>query len=980
MYFITPGAVLKASNLLKLSQLQKGDVIFKEGDKSDYFYGIIKGSIGIKIKIPIFDENKKIIGYDELVKVHLKEGECFGEMGLINNCPRTATAFADTETFLFIVDTELFNTYFKKHLTQGELAKKKFIITHLNPSESPNTLTFDKFYKALGTKFFMKGEVIFTNNDFAEKIFLIFKGECCIVKEDKKTKQQINVLKCSIGDVCGLEALEYHPTKNKCKYNNTLVSSSLNTIIIFCYYNKIMKNKDTIEYLRSMETRKEQLIHFFYDERKIILEKKKKILGMEKVKDETAENTKLINSIQKANKFKLDDDKADFRSNLFKNFDITSSNFNQISISMNNNNKYNGISPYYSSNPHQKNEYSQNSNSNNNPRFNRNAHLNNTTKEGSIFNSIANKNLMFSNSRYTSEDVKEEEFSFKDKKVFLTSLGKLKEEETSCKSQFNSQENIICKKKNLVLKKAKNLTKQTTTQHNQKISIIEKCFVGLKDKSKSKGKSSAINNNQQSQQYPTSCQKNEIKPCIKLQITPDKGGIEFSSPKNTCFNKTSGLFGKFFTPKTQRNQRNSNQINQMLSGNEQSKNGFYDAVNSKDSINQIIIINQPVIESCFKTSENNNIRGPNNENGGIKITDKNHDSGESLAVYSEEGNQNKVREVAFKLDSVEKAKFAPPRKVRKSHSHTNLRRPSELNALERNFLDFTMLKENTYRYKLKKLKKNTLSKLKTETQGLNNICNYSSNNDSFQQNSLDNKINKIGNNGYNNGIILINNNTNTDIAKDCFQVENTARFNKALIKDTNSTHNNKQPVIKSCILSKQGINTSISNQINEFNSSKHKNITQLFTFNNKFSISNSQQTVLSTEGAEGLVASKFSTINNIDNNDENNFNNTRNRIKNDNKNIIITENTSNQGEISNKRSKLESPSKKQLLSSQDCCVKGKLTYGEMYFQKILRKCQKFNSLKSKIFIDSGSFNLPMMTFVNKSEKDLLPTIYPHKQK
>ena len=85
---------------------QKGEVIFFEGDHADCMYDIETGSVGIFI-----DYNTK----QEKQLTTLYEKRIFGEMGLLEGKPRSATAVAlQDNTQLTVVSEETFADYFRK--------------------------------------------------------------------------------------------------------------------------------------------------------------------------------------------------------------------------------------------------------------------------------------------------------------------------------------------------------------------------------------------------------------------------------------------------------------------------------------------------------------------------------------------------------------------------------------------------------------------------------------------------------------------------------------------------------------------------------------------------------------------------------------------------------------------------------------------------------------------------------------------------
>ena len=85
-------------------QYAAGDVIFAEGDASAEMYGVVSGSVELR--------------KDGLPVVSVAAGGTFGEMGIIDNAPRSLTAVAaeasevaviDERTFLFLVqETPMF--------------------------------------------------------------------------------------------------------------------------------------------------------------------------------------------------------------------------------------------------------------------------------------------------------------------------------------------------------------------------------------------------------------------------------------------------------------------------------------------------------------------------------------------------------------------------------------------------------------------------------------------------------------------------------------------------------------------------------------------------------------------------------------------------------------------------------------------------------------------------------------------------------
>lgn len=86
-------------------RFKKGDIIFREGDFQMNMYDIRFGSVGVYINYGT-PEQKEL--------ATLGEGDFFGEMGLVEARPRSATIVALEETITDIITQENFGVYFKE--------------------------------------------------------------------------------------------------------------------------------------------------------------------------------------------------------------------------------------------------------------------------------------------------------------------------------------------------------------------------------------------------------------------------------------------------------------------------------------------------------------------------------------------------------------------------------------------------------------------------------------------------------------------------------------------------------------------------------------------------------------------------------------------------------------------------------------------------------------------------------------------------
>ncbi|KIL96787.1 cAMP-dependent Kef-type K+ transport system [Paramagnetospirillum magnetotacticum MS-1] len=88
--------IAEIAGLLKLSRAIKGEVLMREGDTGECMYFIVSGQVEVKGKAGTFI---------------LKNGDFFGEIALIERCPRTATVKAVSRCQLLILDARDFHKF-----------------------------------------------------------------------------------------------------------------------------------------------------------------------------------------------------------------------------------------------------------------------------------------------------------------------------------------------------------------------------------------------------------------------------------------------------------------------------------------------------------------------------------------------------------------------------------------------------------------------------------------------------------------------------------------------------------------------------------------------------------------------------------------------------------------------------------------------------------------------------------------------------
>ena len=82
-----------------------GEIIFKEGEKQNWMYVILWGQVDLYAD---YDGDKKFL-------TSLGAEDFFGEMGMIEGEPRSATAVVKEDATLILIDEDNFADYFKDY-------------------------------------------------------------------------------------------------------------------------------------------------------------------------------------------------------------------------------------------------------------------------------------------------------------------------------------------------------------------------------------------------------------------------------------------------------------------------------------------------------------------------------------------------------------------------------------------------------------------------------------------------------------------------------------------------------------------------------------------------------------------------------------------------------------------------------------------------------------------------------------------------
>lgn len=153
---------------LKEVKLPAGSEVIKQGDEGDFFYVVESGEVSF---------------YVNGIKVSSSgPGSSFGELALMYNSPRAATALAETDLVLWALDRLTFRrillakTSRKRQLYESFL-KEVPVLSRLSSYER------SKLADALETETYQPGNAVIKEGEVGENFYLIESGEANVLKE-----------------------------------------------------------------------------------------------------------------------------------------------------------------------------------------------------------------------------------------------------------------------------------------------------------------------------------------------------------------------------------------------------------------------------------------------------------------------------------------------------------------------------------------------------------------------------------------------------------------------------------------------------------------------------------------------------------------------------------------------------------------------------------------------------------------------------
>merc|ERR1719230_2121475 len=154
-----------------------GTKVITEGENGDFLFVIEKGTL---------ECIKNINGEDKVVKV-VNEGDVFGELALLYNCPRAANVVAKNQCVCWQLDRDTFNNIVKEAAVKRREKYDKFLqsVTLLSTIDSYER---SQIADALVAEAFPMGKVVITQDEPGNKFYIVESGTLYAMKDDVRVR------------------------------------------------------------------------------------------------------------------------------------------------------------------------------------------------------------------------------------------------------------------------------------------------------------------------------------------------------------------------------------------------------------------------------------------------------------------------------------------------------------------------------------------------------------------------------------------------------------------------------------------------------------------------------------------------------------------------------------------------------------------------------------------------------------------------
>ena len=254
LYNIEEELIYEMLSIGILKTFKKKEEIFKKYSYPEFYYMVLIGGV--------FQPN---------MPYEFKPGKFFGEKNIINNSKYRIIPYSTSDnTVLLLIPKDFFLLKLKYKIIAGNDKIRQMIFNSFKVFTMIERKVYDKFYQKMEKLLPSFGEIIISNEEIANSIFLIYNGHCILNNEKAG-----DILILQKGDIFGNESLNNFDEDGKMlnhtyTYNiiNTSESSIIFRFIITDLTKYIVNGMKT--YLSDYFSKREEIIKKYCKKKKII--------------------------------------------------------------------------------------------------------------------------------------------------------------------------------------------------------------------------------------------------------------------------------------------------------------------------------------------------------------------------------------------------------------------------------------------------------------------------------------------------------------------------------------------------------------------------------------------------------------------------------------------------------------------------------------------------------------------------------------
>ncbi|XP_066535037.1 cGMP-dependent protein kinase 2 isoform X2 [Hoplias malabaricus] len=167
-------------------------MVIKEGEPGNYLYVLAEGLLEVI-------QNGKLLG-------QMQPGTAFGELAILYNCKRTATVKAVTQSHIWALDRQMFQSI----MMRSTQARHEEYFSFLRSVSLLKDLPEEKLAKivdCLDVDSFDKGDYIIREGEEGNTFFIIAKGEVSVTQSTEGCPEPQEIKTLGVGDYFGEKAL-----------------------------------------------------------------------------------------------------------------------------------------------------------------------------------------------------------------------------------------------------------------------------------------------------------------------------------------------------------------------------------------------------------------------------------------------------------------------------------------------------------------------------------------------------------------------------------------------------------------------------------------------------------------------------------------------------------------------------------------------------------------------------------------------------